>query len=133
GYYLGSVASHDMVVLGNVLRRSLRNSQPGLSGWNEESAAGLQHAAVAGRSGGPEVVVRQQLRTRRNRLHFGTGTKGDRVGALTIAFDTIIVGTLPVRPAVYGIYFGPSHSSWGAAGLDWTVAAASTSSAEGLR
>src|SRR6202035_5195131 len=80
GYYLGSVASHDMVVLGNVLRRSLRNSQPGLSGWNEESAAGLQHAAVAGRSGGPEVVVRQQLRTRRHRLHFGTGTKGEPRG-----------------------------------------------------
>ena len=48
------------------------------------------------------------------------------MGALTIAFDTIIVGTLPVRPAVYGIYFGPSHSSWGVAGLDWTVAAAAS-------
>jgi hypothetical protein len=53
------------------------------------------------------------------------------VGALTIAFDTIIVGTLPVRPAVYGIYFGPSHSSWGVAGPD--RCRCSKSSAEGLR
>ena len=53
------------------------------------------------------------------------------MGALTIAFDTIIVGTLPVRPAVYGIYFGPSHSSWGVAGPD--RCRCSKSSAEGLR
>src|ERR1035437_8833957 len=58
GSDLGSVAGHDLVVLGSILRRSVRDLEPRLPEWKAAGSARLQPAAVAGRSGRLEVSGR---------------------------------------------------------------------------
>ncbi len=56
---LGSVADDDLVVLGSVLRRSLRDPEQRLSDRQESDSTRFQLAAVAGGSGGFEVTRNQ--------------------------------------------------------------------------